>query len=149
MSAELKEKVYCYVDGRVTASASEVAKALDITIQRAGRYLKILVNEERLEVDHMQDHVPFYSSKFPVRSSNPEKRVTRDVTEAHAKDTEEVLDRIVNSQFDPSTLVRQAEISSYNKGFSEGYKAGRRESYREAYEDGRQSVLRKMMELFS
>ena len=149
MSAELKEKVYCYVDSRVTASASEVAKALDITIQRAGRYLKILVNEERLEVDHMQDHVPFYSSKSPVRSSNPEKRVTRDVTEAHANDTEEVLDRIVNSQFDPSTLVRQAEISSYNKGFSEGYKAGRRESYREAYEDGRQSVLRKMMELFS
>lgn len=149
MSAELKEKVYQYVDGRVTASASEVAKALDITVQRAGRYLKILVNEERLEVDHMQDHVPFYSSKSPVRSSNPEKRVTRDVTEAHAKDTEEVLDRIVNLQFDPSTLVRQAEISSYNKGFSEGYKAGRRESYREAYEDGRQSVLRKMMELFS
>ena len=147
MSAELKEKVYCYVDSRVTASASEVAKALDITIQRAGRYLKILVNEERLEVDHMQDHVPFYSSKSPVRSSNPEKRVTRDVTEAHAKDTEEVVEKSLDASI--RGMVIGAENSGYNKGFSEGYKAGRRESYREAYEDGRQSVLRKMMELFS
>ena len=147
MSAELKEKVYQYVDGRVTASASEVAKALDITIQRAGRYLKILVNEERLEVDHMQDHVPFYSSKSPVRSSNPEKRVTRDVTEAHAKDTEEVVEKSLDASI--RGMVIGAENSGYNKGFSEGYKAGRRESYREAYEDGRQSVLRKMMELFS
>lgn len=149
MSAELKQKVYCYVDSRVTASASEVAKALDITIQRAGRYLKTLLSEDMLEVDHTQDHVPFYSSKSPVRPSNPEKRVTRDVTEAHAKDTEKVLEKIVESVFDPSTLVRQAEISSYNKGFSEGYKAGRKESCREAYEDGKQAVLRKLMELLT
>ena len=144
MSAELKQKVYCYVDSRVTASASEVAKALDITIQRAGRYLKTLLNEDMLEVDHTQDHVPFYSSKSPVRSSNPEKRVTRDVTEAHAKDTEEVLDRIVNSQFDPSTLVRQAEISSYNKGFTQGFNAGYKQAAREAYEDGKRSVMKKL-----
>ena len=175
MSAELKEKVYCYVDSRVTASASEVAKALDITVQRAGRYLKGLVNEERLGVDHTQDHVPFYSSKSPVRSSNPPivadeitgktaeeisdftmrisqprismKANVRDVTEAHAKDTEEVVEKALDASI--KGMVQGAENSGYNKGFSEGYRAGRRESYREAYEDGRQSVLRKMMELFS
>jgi flagellar biosynthesis/type III secretory pathway protein FliH len=131
----------------VTASASEVAKALDITIQRAGRYLKGLVSEGVVEIDHTQDHVPFYSSKSPVRPSNPEKRVTRDVTEAHAKDTEEVLEKIVETVFDPSTLIRQAEVANYNKGFSEGYKAGRKESYREAYEDGKRAVLDRLTRL--
>ena len=147
MSVELKQKVYCYVDSRVSASASEVAKALDITIQRAGRYLKTLMNEGAIEVDHTQDHVPFYSSKSPVRPSNSEKRVTRDVTEAHAKDTPGIVDRVVNANFDPSNLVRQAEISSYNKGFRFGYEAGRKESYREAYEDGKRAVLDRLTRL--
>ena len=145
MSAELKQKVYCYVDSRVSASASEVAKALDITIQRAGRYLKGLVNEGLVEIDHTQDHVPFYSSKPPVRPSNPEKRVTRDVTEAHAKDTEEVVEKSLDASI--KGMVTGAENSGYNKGFTRGYEAGRKESYREAYEDGKRAVLDRLTRL--
>lgn len=173
MSAELKEKVFQYVDSRVTASASEVAKALDITIQRAGRYLKGLVNEGLVEIDHTQDHVPFYSSKSPVRRSNPSlvadeitgktaeeisdftmrisqprismKANTRDVTEAHAKDTEEVVEKSLDASI--KGMVTGAENSGYNKGFTRGYEAGRKESYREAYEDGKRAVLDRLTRL--
>lgn len=144
MSTELKLKVLEYVDGRVSASASEVGKALDITVQRAGRYLKSLVNEKLVEIDHTQDHVPFYSS---VRASNPKpkERVTRDVTEAHAKDTEEVVTQCVDAAF--ADLVRQAEKAGYDRGFAKGYDVGRAESARSAYADGKEAVIRKLGEL--
>jgi len=151
MSTELKLKVLEYVDGRVSASASEVGKALDITVQRAGRYLKTLVSEKLIEIDHTQDHVPFYSS---VRASNSgpavtavPKRVTRDVTEAHAKDTEEVVTQCVDAAF--ADLIRQAEQAGYNKGFMLGFEAGRKGSQREAYEDGKKAVVRKLTELLT
>lgn len=146
MSTELKLKVLEYVDGRVSASASEVGKALDITVQRAGRYLKTLVSEKLIEIDHTQDHVPFYSS---VRASNPKpkERVTRDVTEAHSKDTQGVVDKCVDAAF--GDLVRQAEESGYNRGFAKGYAAGLQESQREAYEDGKKAVVRKLTEMLT
>ena len=151
MSTELKLKVLEYVDGRVSASASEVGKALDITVQRAGRYLKSLVAENLIEIDHTQDHVPFYSS---VRASNSgpavtavPKRVTRDVTEAHAKDTQGIVDKCMDAAF--GDLVRQAEESGYNRGFAKGYAAGLQESQREAYEDGKKAVVRKLTEMLT
>ena len=144
MSTELKLKVLEYVDGRVSASASEVGKALDITVQRAGRYLKSLVNEKLLEIDHTQDHVPFYSS---VRASNPKpkERVTRDVTEAHSKDTQGIVDKCMDAAF--GDLVRQAEKAGYDRGFAKGYDVGRAESARSAYADGKEAVIRKLGEL--
>lgn len=146
MSTELKLKVLEYVDGRVSASASEVGKALDITVQRAGRYLKTLVSEKLIEIDHTQDHVPFYSS---VRASNPKpkERVTRDVTEAHSKDTQGIVDKCMDAAF--GDLVRQAEESGYNRGFAKGYAAGLQESQREAYEDGKKAVVRKLTEMLT
>lgn len=146
MSTELKLKVLEYVDGRVNASASEVGKALDITVQRAGRYLKTLVSEKLIEIDHTQDHVPFYSS---VRASNPKpkERVTNDVTEAHSKDTQGIVDRCMDAAF--GDLVRQAEESGYNRGFAKGYAAGLQESQREAYEDGKKAVVRKLTEILT
>lgn len=67
-----------------------------------------------------------------------------DVTEAHAKDTPGIVDRVVNEVFDPSALVRQAEISSYNKGFTQGFNAGYKQAAREAYEAGQRSVMKKL-----
>lgn len=142
MSTELKLKVLNYVDSRVSASASEVSKALGITVQRAGRYLKSLVTEGLVEVDHTQDHVPFYSA---VRASNSEKRVTRDVTEAHAKDTPEVVDKVIDATF--GELIRQAEEAGFNKGFAKGYDVGRAESARSAYADGKEEIVRKLSAL--
>lgn len=144
MSTELKLKVLEYVDGRVSASASEVGKALDITVQRAGRYLKTLVSEKLIEIDHTQDHVPFYSS---VRASNPKpkERVTHDVTEAHSKDTQGIVDKCMDAAF--GDLVRQAEKAGYDRGFAKGYDVGRAESARSAYADGKEAVIRKLGEL--
>lgn len=144
MSAELKIKVLDYVDSRVSASAGEVAKALDITVQRAGRYLKTLVTENLIEIEHTHDHVPYYSS---VRASNPKpkERVTRDVTEAHSKDTQGIVDKCMDAAF--GDLVRQAEESGYNRGFTKGYDLGRAESARSAYADGKEAVIRKLGEL--
>lgn len=142
MSVELRQKVLSYVDSRVSASAGEVSKALDITIQRAGRYLKSLLNDGDISIDHTNDHVPYYST---VRRSNSEERVTRDVTEAHAKDTPEIVEKCMDAAF--GDLVRQAEKAGYDRGFAKGYDVGRAESARSAYADGKEAVIRKLGEL--
>lgn len=120
MSNELRSAVLRYVDSRVTASAGEVARALDITIQRAGRYLRILLKENEIVIDHEEDHVPYYSTvpkgKMKVIKAEP-------------------------ARPEPAKVEAPKVEAGYNDGFAHGYEAGRKEAYREAYEDGKRAVL--------
>lgn len=143
MSKEMKNEVFNYINGRVITSAKELSDGLGITVQRAGKYIKALLNEGTIEIDHTHDAVNFYKSTS-VRQSN---RNTVDVTEAHSKDTQEVVDKIGDAV--TKNLISGAETSGYNRGFAQGYALGRKESAREAYEDGKQAVLRKLTELLS
>ena len=65
-----------------------------------------------------------------------------DVTEAHAKDTQTIVDDCMNASI--KGMIQGAENSGYNKGFARGYEAGYKQSAREAYEDGQRSVMKKL-----
>lgn len=143
MSEQLKLSVREYINGRVCASAREVSNALGITVQLAGRYISMLVKDGTVERDHIEDGVPHYKT---VSTKKPIIRVTRDVTEAHAKDTEHVVERCIDAAIS-GNMVRAAEISGFNRGFTEGYAAGLKEISRKDYAAGQQSVLDRLTKL--
>lgn len=67
---------------------------------------------------------------------------TVDVTEAHAKDTQTIVDDCMNASI--KGMIQGAENSGYNKGFARGYEAGYKQSAREAYAEGQRSVMKKL-----
>lgn len=74
--------------------------------------------------------------------SRPVRVKVTDVTEAHAKDTQTIVDECMNASI--KGMITGAENSGYNKGFARGYEAGVKEAAREAYEAGKRSVMKKL-----
>lgn len=138
MSTELKERVFNYIDGRVHVSAKGIGDALGITVQRAGRYIRSLVDEGRVKIDHVHDAVPYYRTCKPSEQT----RATVDVTEAHSKDTPEIVKEIGDAAI--KGMITSAEKQGYDKGFTRGYEVGRNEACREAYADGQLSVFERI-----
>ena len=97
------------------------------------------LKEAALAIDEVTDISMAEASDLAYELS--QKKVV-DVTEAHAKDTQTIVDDCMNASI--KGMIYGAENSGYNKGFALGYEAGVREAARQAYEDGKRSVVKKL-----
>lgn len=101
--------------------------------------IEISMAEAPLAIDEVTDISMAEASDLAYKLSRTK---AVDVTEAHAKDTQTIVDDCLNASI--KGMIQGAESSGYNKGFARGYEAGVKEAARQAYEDGQRSVMKKL-----